>query len=53
MEEDGRDSDWSKVKRFHSDNSGEYENYLFIQYVEMRALYDTSLFEIHHNKMGW
>ena len=23
------------------------------KYAKLRALYDTSLFEIHHNKMGW
>ncbi|KAL9432327.1 hypothetical protein AB3S75_027365 [Citrus x aurantiifolia] len=25
----------------------------FFKYAKMRVLCDTSLFEIHHNRMGW
>ncbi|KAG8493414.1 hypothetical protein CXB51_010989 [Gossypium anomalum] len=42
-----------KVKRLRSDNGTEYKNYPFLQYVKMRALCDTSLFGIHHSRMGW
>lgn len=40
-----------RVKRLHLDNGGEYKNDLFLQVCLDE--YDTSLFEMYHNRIGW